>query len=111
MPRALMVLVFAACAEPPPAEGDPDEPPCADVFYADADGDGHGDPTTAELACVEPSGFTTTRDDCDDGAADVHPGAAEVCNGLDDDCDGSADLGAIDPTVYYLDRDGDGFGD
>lgn len=32
-------------------------------------------------------------DDCDDGDAAVHPGAAEACNLVDDDCDGVADQG------------------
>jgi len=43
--------------------------------------DGDGDGVTA--AC-----------DCDDGRAAVHPGASELCNGLDDDCDGLVDEGA-----------------
>src|SRR5262249_9019669 len=33
-------------------------------------------------------------DDCDDARADVHPGATEVCNGVDDDCNGLVDEGA-----------------
>ena len=31
-------------------------------------------------------GFAAGQD-CDDGDASVHPGAPEVCNGADDDCD------------------------
>jgi hypothetical protein len=38
-------------------------------------------------------GFSVCDGDCDDGRATVHPGAAEICNGLDDDCDGTADNG------------------
>ena len=43
----------------------------------DADGDGY-------LSCV---------DDCDDTKASVHPGAVELCNGVDDNCNGVADEG------------------
>ena len=77
-------------------------------FYGDADGDGHGDPAVAELACDPPAGFVTTDDDCDDADAAVFPGADEVCNGMDDNCDGE-----IDPPdqLWFLDGDGDGFGD
>ncbi len=49
--------------------------------------------------------------DCDDDDADVFPGADEVCNGKDDNCDGEIDVDAIDATVWYVDGDGDGFGD
>jgi hypothetical protein len=46
--------------------------------------------------------------DCDDGDPSVHPGATEICNDIDDNCDGSVDEGC---TTYYRDADGDGFGD
>lgn len=90
----------------------------AGEFYADADGDGYGDPQSVERACELPAGFVANADDCDDvgwRAEDVHPGADEFCNGEDDDCDGladDADLDSppVDPTDYYVDSDGDGFG-
>lgn len=45
--------------------------------------------------------------DCDDQDAGVHPGATEVCNGHDDDCDGKVDEGSS----YYRDADQDAYGD
>lgn len=36
------------------------------IFYADADGDGHGDPNNTVLACNPPTGYVTNSDDCDD---------------------------------------------
>ncbi len=50
-------------------------------------------------------------DDCDDNASTVHPDATERCNGVDDDCDGVADDAAVDAPLWYLDQDGDDFGD
>jgi hypothetical protein len=47
--------------------------------------------------------------DCDDGGRDTHPGAAEVCDDRDNDCNGSPDDGLSIP--WYADQDGDGFGD
>src|SRR5262245_44469098 len=38
-------------------------------------------------------GFTVEAGDCDDSNPDVHPGAPEVCNGIDDDCDTQTDEG------------------
>ena len=46
--------------------------------------------------------------DCDDNDASVYPGAPEVCNSTDDDCDGSIDEGVLN--TYYVDNDGDGYG-
>ena len=48
-------------------------------------------------------------DDCNDSDAVVYPGATEGCDGIDNDCDASVDEGA--GTLYYVDTDGDGFGD
>ncbi len=52
----------------------------------DMDGDGYGDP--ASPLCTYP------ELDCDDYNPSVHPGASEVCDGLDNDCDGVIDEGA-----------------
>lgn len=79
------------------------------TWYADKDGDGHGDPDVAVEACFTPSGFVHDGTDCDDTDPDVHPGAPEVCDGDDDDCDGRADQGEVER--WYVDADGDGFGD
>lgn len=49
-------------------------------------------------------------EDCDDTSAGRYPGAAELCDGHDDDCDGSIDNNALDSTVWYEDADGDGWG-
>ena len=68
------------------------------VVEADADGDGY----VTELL---------GGDDCDDGDEAVNPGADEICNGIDDDCDGDADSDAIDMQTIYTDSDGDGYGD
>jgi hypothetical protein len=80
------------------------------TYHPDADGDGVGDSATAVEACTPPAGYVVTGGDCDDGAPAVHPGAAEVCDGLDNDCDGTVDEDATAAT-YYADGDGDGFGD
>ena len=49
--------------------------------------------------------------DCDDNNAQVNPLATEVCDGVDNDCNGLVDDAAVDPSTWYLDGDGDGFGD
>ncbi|MFH1465208.1 MAG: putative metal-binding motif-containing protein [Pseudomonadota bacterium] len=84
------------------------------TWYADADGDGFGDPAVFVVSCEAPSGYVTDDTDCDDTDAGVNPGASEVCDGLDDDCDGLVD--DDDPDVvgqgtWYADADGDGYGD
>ena len=81
------------------------------TWYADADGDGYGDASSTTTACSQPSGYTTDATDCDDAWAVSYPGADELCDGMDNDCDGTVDEEVVDGTTWYLDADGDGYGD
>ncbi len=75
--------------------GAEDEP----VWYYDGDGDGYGvhNNQTNVLSCNQPSGYAATDDDCNDSLADVYPGATELCDGFDNNCDNDIDEGcAID---------------
>ena len=78
------------------------------TFFRDGDSDGFGDSGNATQACQEPAGYALVGGDCDDGNGAIYPGAAETCNGLDDNCNGVVDEGV--KTTFYLDGDGDGFG-
>ncbi len=81
-----------------------------EVVYADVDADGYGDAMTPSFACDEGGGWLFDASDCDDLDPEVHPGADERCNEVDDDCDTNVDESATDRTTWYLDRDGDGYG-
>ena len=61
------------------------------TYYADADGDGYGNAAVAVVACTEPAGYIADGTDCDDAQAAVNPGTEEICDGLDNNCDGTAD--------------------
>ena len=80
------------------------------TWYADADGDAFGDPNTSTVACLAPAGFVVDDQDCDDQRPEVNPGADEVCNGFDDNCDDVVDTDAIDQGTWFVDGDRDGFG-
>ena len=88
-------------------DGDVDED-LARTFYTDADGDGYGDAESTVEACEQPSDAVVDDSDCDDADAETHPGAAEVCDGVDNDCDTLTDEGAM--SIFYTDADGDGYG-
>lgn len=77
-------------------------------FYPDADGDGFGDLFIEEYFCEQPLNYVNNPGDCDDTNPDIFLGSLEICNQLDDDCDGELDNGVTND--YYLDADGDGFG-
>jgi hypothetical protein len=82
------------------------------VWYLDYDRDGYGlDETATEATCEPPEDHVLQAGDCDDYNAEVHPDAEEVCDGIDNDCDGDADGGAVDAPTWYPDEDGDSFGD
>ncbi|MCB9676436.1 MAG: putative metal-binding motif-containing protein [Alphaproteobacteria bacterium] len=82
-------------------------------WWVDADGDGYGDgASTSVLACAAPVGTAGDATDCDDSSGAVHPGAPEICDGIDNDCNGLADIADGLPTqTWYPDPDGDGWGD
>ena len=93
--------------------GDIDDSP-VDIqqYYADADSDGYGDADSSTESCDVPSGYTTDDTDCDDTDATVSPDGEEVCDEVDNDCDGTTDEDdAADASTWHADSDGDGFGD
>ena len=77
------------------------------IFYQDSDGDGFGGSTTIQ-SCGQPSGYVVQGGDCDDSDATINPNAVEVCDGIDNNCDGVVDEGLT--STFYQDSDGDGFG-
>ena len=78
------------------------------IYYVDHDGDGFGASDSRVEACEMPSGYVPSDGDCDDTREAARPHATEVCNGLDDNCDGIIDEGVL--LTFYQDADGDGYG-
>jgi hypothetical protein len=79
------------------------------TYYLDSDGDTWGLSGSTTLACTQPGGYTTRGGDCDDRRNYVNPGASEVCDLVDNNCNGAVDDG-LPTTTYYLDNDGDTYG-
>ncbi|MEC7983936.1 MAG: MopE-related protein, partial [Myxococcota bacterium] len=90
---------------------DDQTPDLSDLWYADNDGDGFGDPFNNQAACEQPDGYVSNSDDCNDGDVSINPSAAEICNGSDENCNGQIDENSTTTTPWYADADGDGFGD
>ena len=85
------------------------------TFYADTDGDLEGDAASTIEACTTPVGYVNNDRDCDDTNADIHEGAVEVCDDVDNDCDdlvddADDDLDTTDAPIWYADTDKDGYG-
>jgi hypothetical protein len=71
------------------------------TYYQDADNDSYGNIANSQVSCFgAPLGYVVDNTDCNDNNAGVNPAATEVCNSIDDDCDGSTDEG------FDLDNDG-----
>ncbi len=91
-PPLLLIATLAGCGPEKDDTGADDTGDSTSTGSVDRDGDG-----------------VTADEDCDDHDPDVYPGAVDICNGVDDDCDEEVDE---DPDVmWYVDEDGDGFGD
>ena len=80
-----------------------------DMYYVDADGDGFGDDATGVETCAQPANTVTVGGDCDDLNDQIYPGAVEICDNEDNNCDGNTDEG-LPSITYYEDLDEDGFG-
>jgi hypothetical protein len=79
-------------------------------YYIDFDLDGFGNLGNMQNACAQPFGFVPNALDCNDDNSYVNPDAIEICNGLDEDCDGENDNSVVFAT-FYEDTDGDTYGD
>ena len=92
------------------------------IFYRDADGDGFGIESDSVLSCTSPEGYIEAKerlgevvfdcnDDPDNNGALVNPDALEVCDELDNDCNGQVDeADNLQTERWYKDNDGDGYG-
>ncbi len=75
------------------------------VWFKDADNDGYSNGVIL-LQCLQPTGFKAasqllgTGIDCNDANSSINPAAPEICNGMDDDCDGLVDEGASGGLTY-----------
>lgn len=80
------------------------------TYYVDSDNDGYGSVSSiTSCANTAPAGYANNNTDCDDANSAIHPGATEVCDGIDNNCSGSADEG-LALNIYYADADNDGYG-
>lgn len=72
------------------------------TWYQDVDGDGYGVANVTTVGCSRPQGYAAKAGDCGPSDNTVYPGAPELCDDKDNDCNGSL-------SANELDADGDGF--
>jgi hypothetical protein len=115
---ALLAPLTALLAGCPPSE-----PTCEDrgeveiSWFLDRDRDGFGDRSVSILACsdqdpseTQPDQYVTDATDCDDLRPESFPQGIELCDGLDNNCNGAIDDG-LPFNDFWIDADGDGYGD
>ena len=73
-------------------------------YYRDADGDQFGNAAVSAASCFQPAGYVLNSSDCDDNNSSINPSISEICNTIDDNCDGLVDNGA--PTLTDINNCG-----
>ena len=101
--------------EPEDTEPEDTEPEDCELWFLDQDADGFGLDDQTQESCDKPDGYAMVGGDCDDEDADINPDTTEVCDEVDNDCDGfvDGDDTGLDPasrTTFHADDDGDGYG-
>jgi len=81
-------------------------------YFLDQDGDLYGSLADVIDTCLDspPQGYARNAQDCNDNNPNINPGAPEICDGIDNNCNAAIDDG-LAFTTYFPDEDGDGFGD
>ena len=79
------------------------------TWYQDSDNDGYGNPSISLSSVTQPTGYVSNSDDCSDSDANTYTGATELCDSIDNDCNGEVD-NSVATVTWYLDADGDGYG-
>lgn len=79
--------------------GQIDEGAVGTTWFRDQDNDNFGNGAITTLACTRPAGFVPNGNDCNDSNSNVNPGAAEVCDSTDNNCNGQINENASCPAV------------
>ena len=81
------------------------------LLFEDFDADGFGNMDSPVELCTQMEGYVFNSEDCDDSDSQSFPNADEICDGSDNDCNGLIDDNVLDLPLWYIDSDGDGYGD